>query len=180
MRRLRYMAQAPPKTAEEALTAMALHMHVKKTQPGHERPIKAAVAEKRDMGEAHYPACMVIIDDNPRSLEFIATALARPGLEIFTTTKPEDGLALVAMHHPKVVVTDVVMPGMSGLEVLRRVKQFDPAIDVVLMSAHLDGGGGPKTVPQATDYLSKPIALSVLRERIGRLLDEHIAQGQKP
>ncbi len=133
------------------------------------------------MGAAQSLLAMVIIDDNPRSLEFLSTALARPGLEIFSTTKPEDGLALVAMHRPQVVLTDVVMPGMSGLDVLQRVKQIDPAIDVVLMSAHDDAGESErKGLQQAADYLRKPISLSQLRQSVGRLIDKHQVQGRKP
>ena len=132
------------------------------------------------MGAAQSLLAMVIIDDNPRSLEFLSTALARPGLEIFSTTKPEDGLALVAMHRPQVVLTDVVMPGISGLDVLQRVKQIDPPIDVVLMSAHEAGESERKGFQQAADYLRKPISLSQLRQSVGRLIDKHQAQGRKP
>jgi len=138
----------------------------------------ATVAEKREMSEGHSSVSMVVIDDNPLSLEFVSTALARPGLEIFTTTKPEDGLILIAIHHPQVVLSDVVMPGINGLDILQRVKQLDPAIDVVLMSAHETGAEGRKAIQQAADYLRKPIALSVLRERVGRLIDKHMAHAR--
>jgi len=51
-----------------------------------------------------------------------------PGVQVLTAEKPVDGLALISLYRPQIVITDLVMPGMTGLDVLRRVKQFDPAI----------------------------------------------------
>ena len=79
---------------------------------------------------------LVIIDDNPGSLELLSSALAQPGLEIFTASDPEEGLDLIHAKHPQIVLTDLVMPGMSGMEVLERIMEFDPSIDVILMTAH--------------------------------------------
>ncbi len=125
----------------------------------------------REVGPVLHPVTVVIIDDNPRSLEFVSTALTRPGVQVFTASKPEDGLALVFLHHPRVVVTDLIMPGMTGLDVLKRVKEFDATINVVIMSAR-ESGGSPATALEhgATDFLKKPVSLSLLRERVGRLI----------
>jgi DNA-binding NtrC family response regulator len=79
---------------------------------------------------------MVIIDDNAGSLELLSTALARAGLRIITAQDPEEGLDAVFREHPDIVLTDLVMPGVNGLEVVERVVEFDPAIDVILMTAH--------------------------------------------
>jgi len=79
---------------------------------------------------------MVIIDDNAGSLELLSTALARAGLRIITAQDPAEGLDAVFREHPDIVLTDLVMPGVNGLEVVERVVEFDPAIDVILMTAH--------------------------------------------
>jgi DNA-binding NtrC family response regulator len=115
---------------------------------------------------------LVIIDDNPGSLEFLSSALAREGVQIFTASDPEQGLDLVYTHRPQIVMTDLVMPQMSGLEVLERIVDFDPATDVVLMTAHYTTDTAVEAIRKgAADYLNKPISLAVLRERIGRLID---------
>jgi DNA-binding NtrC family response regulator len=88
------------------------------------------------MADVRNPISLVIIDDNLRSLEFISTALAGDGVQIFTAAGPEEGLDLVYTHRPQVVMTDLVMPQMTGLEVLERITEFDPVIDVILMTAH--------------------------------------------
>ena len=64
---------------------------------------------------------LLIIDDNPGSLELLSSALAQHGLEILTASDPETGLDLVHDRRPQIVLTDLVMPRMSGLEVLERI-----------------------------------------------------------
>ena len=63
---------------------------------------------------------LLILDDNASSLELLSTALAQPGLEIFTASDPERGLDLIYDEHPQIVLTDLVMPHLSGIEVLER------------------------------------------------------------
>src|SRR5437879_11492403 len=79
---------------------------------------------------------LVIIDDNPGSLELLSSALAQDGLEISVASDPEAGLDLVYDRHQEIVLTDLVMPGLSGMEVLERIIAFDPSTDVILMTAH--------------------------------------------
>ena len=79
---------------------------------------------------------VLVIDDNAGSLELLSAALAHPDIEILTASDPEQGLDLVAGQHPQIVLTDLVMPGMTGLEVLERVMEMDPSTDVILMTVH--------------------------------------------
>src|ERR1051326_2355861 len=115
---------------------------------------------------------VVLIDDNPRSLEFLETALSAMDVRILSASDPEEGLDLVFTHHPQVVMTDLVMPKLGGLEVLERIIEFDPAIDVVLMTAHYTTDTAVEAIRKgAADYLNKPISLATLRDRVGRIID---------
>ena len=115
---------------------------------------------------------LLIVDDNPRSLEFLSSALAREGVQILTATDPEQGLDLVYTHRPQIVLTDLVMPNMTGLELLERIVDYDPAIDVILMTAHYTTETAVEAIRKgAADYLNKPIPLAVVRDRVGRLID---------
>ncbi len=115
---------------------------------------------------------LLIIDDNAGSLEYLSAALGREGVEILTASNPEQGLDLVYTHRPQIVLTDLVMPQLSGLEVLERVVEFDPAIDVILMTAHYTTETAVEAIRKgAADYLNKPISTAVLRERVGRMID---------
>jgi len=116
---------------------------------------------------------IVILDDNAGSLDLLSTALAREGLTIHTASRPSEALDLVRQHHPQLVLTDLVMPEMTGLDVLNRIMEFAPSTDVVLMTAHYTTETAVQAIRSgAADYLEKPIRLPVLRERVGRLIDE--------
>ena len=123
------------------------------------------------MLEVPQPASIVVIDDNASNLEFVAEALARLGLRILTSTQPEAGLALVAAHNALIVLTDLIMPGINGYQLLRMVKQLNPAIDVILMSAS-DPQSDANTMELAAGFLRKPIPMAELRECVARLLEK--------
>jgi len=117
---------------------------------------------------------LVIIDDNEVSLEMLSTGLRQEGLAIHTYAQPEDGLERILNHHPHIVLTDLVMPGLTGMELIERIVEFDPAIDVILMTAHYSTESAVEAIQKgAADYLEKPIALATLRERIGQLVEKH-------
>jgi DNA-binding NtrC family response regulator len=116
---------------------------------------------------------LVIIDGNTDSLQLHSAALAREGLTIFTASNPEEGLEIVFREHPQIVLSDLVMPGLSGLEVLERIVDFDPAIDVILVSAHYSGKSALEAIRNgAADYLNKPVSIGGLRERVTRMIEE--------
>jgi len=116
---------------------------------------------------------LLIIDDNPGTLELLSKALAQPGLDILTTSDPEHGLAIFCNRRPKIVLTELVMPQMSGMEVLERVMEIEPATDVILMTAHSSTETAVQSIKKgASDYLNKPVKIGPLRERIGELVHE--------
>ncbi len=123
---------------------------------------------------ADAPALLaLIIDDSESNLDLLSTALRQPGLEIVTTTDPEEALDVVYSRHPHIVLTDLVMPGLSGMEVLERIIEFDPATEVILMTGHYSTESAVEAIKKgASDYLNKPVSIAALRERFGRLVDE--------
>lgn len=115
---------------------------------------------------------LLIIDDNLGSLEMLSSALAQPDLEILTASDPEEGLDLVHSRHPQIVLTDLIMPHMSGMEVLDRIMEFDPATEVILMTAHYSTESAVEAIKKgASDYLNKPVSIAALREKIGRVVE---------
>ena len=94
-------------------------------------------------------------------------------MEILTASDPEEGLDLFCSRHPQIVLTDLMMPHMSGMEVLERIMEIDPATDVILMTAHYSTESAVEAIRKgASDYLNKPVSLGLLRERIGKLVEE--------
>src|SRR6476659_4869893 len=122
---------------------------------------------------------LVAVDDTASSLELVAESLQQEGLAIYTSTDPEEGLDLIFHEHPQVVLLDLVMPKMSGLEMLERIIAFDPAIDVILMTAHYTSETAVEAIQKgACDYLNKPISLATLRDRVGRIIGAALVRQQ--
>jgi DNA-binding NtrC family response regulator len=116
---------------------------------------------------------LVAIDDTPESLELITEALSEDPIQIFTSTDPEDGLEMVFHERPQIVLLDLVMPKLSGMEVLERIVEFDPGIEVILMTAHYSTESAVEAIKKgASDYLNKPISISLLRDRVHKLMEE--------
>jgi DNA-binding NtrC family response regulator len=117
---------------------------------------------------------LAVIDDNPGSLEMLSSALRRPEVRIRTFSDPEEALDYIVQDHPQIVLTDLVMPKMNGMELLERIMEADPSIDVLLMTAHYSTQSAVEAIKKgASDYLEKPVALAALRERVGILVDKH-------
>ena len=116
---------------------------------------------------------LLAIDDDPQSLELVSEALSDNGLCILTAGDPESGLELMRRERPEIVLSDVVMPKMNGMELLSRILDVDPATDVILMTAHYSTAAAVEAIKKgACDYLTKPISLPVLRERIDKLAND--------
>ncbi len=116
---------------------------------------------------------ILIVDDHAGSLELLAAALRTSGVPIYTTQDPFEALRLVELHQPRIVLTDLVMPHLTGIDLLERIMAFNPRIDVLLMTAHYTTETAVEAIKKgAADYLNKPVSISHLRERVKGLLAE--------
>ena len=116
---------------------------------------------------------LLAIDDDAQNLEIIKVALKREGLEIMTAQDPEEGFELFLRTRPKIVLLDLVMPKVSGIELLERIVSVDAGVDVILITAHYSAESAVEAIQKgAADYMTKPIEIEKLRSRIGSLLDD--------
>ncbi len=124
---------------------------------------------------------ILAIDDEPAGLELVMTALQQPGVEILGTNDPEEGLSLFNQHRPEVVLVDMMMPKLSGMEVLNRILGPEAASHrreiqtiVIMLTAHGTVEAAVEAMKAgAYDYLSKPIGIQELRLVVERAL-EHV------
>jgi DNA-binding NtrC family response regulator len=116
---------------------------------------------------------LAVIDDDPQNLKLIKFVLANEGLEIHVASDPESGMELIKKMHPQIVLLDLVMPGVQGMEMLERIVDFDPGIDVILMTGFYSTESAVEAIQKgATDYFPKPFSNEKLRQRIGQLAED--------
>src|ERR1700722_5410579 len=116
---------------------------------------------------------LVVIDDEQENLDLICAALEPLNLEIQTATDPRLGIELIRSVRPKVVLLDLMMPGIQGMEALRQILDIDPGIDVILMTGYYSTESAVQAIQAgATDYLPKPFSIEKLRQRIGQLMKD--------
>lgn len=113
------------------------------------------------------------IDDDKSSLDFIKAALKQQPVEILTQTDADAGLTMVLDRHPQIVLLDLMMPRMNGLEVLDRIMESVPETEVVLITGQYSTESAVEAIRRgASDYITKPINVNLLRDRVGRLVAE--------
>ena len=116
---------------------------------------------------------IVVIDDDRQSLSLVSAALEQEGVRILTADTPEEGLEIVRTNGPQIVIVDLMMPNLSGMEVLERIVDEGPSIDVILMTAHYSTEMAVSAIQKgACDYLNKPLSIEKLQDRVGRLIAE--------
>jgi len=83
---------------------------------------------------------VVIVDDDAMLCDFMEAALTRDGLQLFQATSALAGWELIKRVHPRVVLLDVLLPELNGLDLLEKIIDWDPAIHVVIVSGDHSAG----------------------------------------
>lgn len=112
---------------------------------------------------------VLVVDDDEPHAEAVAESLERVGYECVVATSGRDGLRLIEEQTFDIVITDLIMDGVGGLEVLAKAKRELPDAEVVILTGH----GTIKTAVTAmqagaTTYLTKPLDISELRTRVDK------------
>lgn len=116
---------------------------------------------------------LLAIDGDPQTLTLIADALVDERLEILTAEDPEAGFRLFQSVRPKVVLLDLPLPGISGMDMLERIVRSDPGANVIVISGHYSAESAVEAIQRgACDYLMKPLDFKRLRRKIASLLAE--------
>ncbi len=114
---------------------------------------------------------LLIVEDDPAVRQALARALETEGYELFLAEDGPQALAMLAQSPPDAIVLDVMLPGIDGLEVARRVRARRDAVPILMLTAR--GAVGDRVAgldAGADDYLMKPFALEELLARLRALL----------
>jgi len=123
------------------------------------------------------PGALLIVDDDSTVRESLGEALSEAGYDVRTAEDAARALAALATRAPDVVLTDVRMPGLDGLELLRLLRERSPGVQVILMTAYDDMPTVAAAMREgATDFLVKPLHLHALRDLLTRVFDDRRAR----
>ncbi len=117
---------------------------------------------------------ILVIDDDPGIREYLRALASRQGYRVFAAADGEEALETLEETLPHIVTLDAVLPGMDGLETLRRLKQRMPEVPVIMLSGH----GQARTIVEAmrlgaTDFLRKPFEVEELELAFQKALANH-------
>ncbi|HYB44463.1 MAG TPA: sigma-54 dependent transcriptional regulator [Candidatus Methylomirabilis sp.] len=126
-------------------------------------------------------ASILVVDDTPATKEILNRSLAVEGYRVATAGSGEEALSRLEEEKFDVIVTDIVMPGVGGLEVLERSRLLDPRVAVILMTGYATLETAIAALRRgACDYLEKPFALDELKQRLERLIQRREKPGWEP
>lgn len=117
---------------------------------------------------------ILVIDDDQDILQLVSDILKKHGYNPIIASDGDQGLSLFSKEHPAIVLTDINMPGISGIEILKQVKKIAPTAQVIIFS----GFGTTDNVIEAlrlgaSDYLAKPFNLNLLLHTVARCIERY-------
>jgi len=116
---------------------------------------------------------ILLVDDDPRVLTSLSQALADETTEVRTAPSAEQGLMELGSAEADLVISDLRMPGMDGIELLELIRERAPSTDVVIMTAHEDLPTVARAIREgALDFLVKPLDLHRLRRLLDRVFED--------
>ena len=123
------------------------------------------------------PFTILIVDDEEDIREVLEIALMDMGHQVLLAPDGKKALELFEAHHPAIVITDIKMPVMGGIELLKQVKRRSPDTQVIMITGH---GDMDLTIDSlkfgATDFITKPVNVDILEIAVTKAADQLIAQ----
>ncbi len=124
-------------------------------------------------------AKILVVDDEPSILQLLREALSQWGYQVKSASSASNALDAVRADMFDAVITDIRMPEMTGLELLKAIKRHDESIEVVIMTGYPTIASAVEALKDgAYDYLSKPLILDELRHLMVRMMERRFLRGE--
>ena len=116
-------------------------------------------------------ARILVIDDNPEVVDTLVTCLRDEGYGVVGALTSDEGLKLVILSSPDLVLLDLLLPGMNGIEMLKRIRSIAPATKVIMVTGSTD----PLLAREALElgalaYIDKPFDFAYLKRVVAMAL----------
>jgi DNA-binding response OmpR family regulator len=114
---------------------------------------------------------ILLVDDEPAVCEVDSYYLSKRGYTVITATNAQEAIAKVTTEHPQLVLLDILMPDMDGLECLSKIKAIDKDIPVIMVTCVNEIETAKRALELgASDYLTKPLGYQALETAISLYL----------
>jgi two-component system response regulator (stage 0 sporulation protein F) len=114
---------------------------------------------------------ILVVDDEPNMAQLLAEYLTEQGYQVVMAHGGIEALAKIDLEKPQVILLDVRMPGMDGVEVLRRIRSFDTEVGILMISANDDIDLAKQTIEMgAFDYTLKPVDFAYLSRAVDTMM----------
>jgi DNA-binding NtrC family response regulator len=113
-------------------------------------------------------AKVLLVDDEQDFLDTLSSRLEMRGLKVSAVSSGEDAVKEATQQEYDAIVVDLAMPGIDGLETLKRIKAVNPNAEIIMLTGQASVQSGVEAMKLgAGDYLQKPVDLTELMEKIG-------------
>src|SRR3990172_1702371 len=141
---------------------------------GEDRGVQAGDEEVRSVagvpGDRH--SKVLVVDDEPDVLDLITECLSLAGYHVLPARDGQEALWIFEREHPALIITDLSMPGMDGLELAKAVKAVSPQTEILILTAHSSMASAIEALRHGVfDYLLKPLGLAELELSVKRALE---------
>ena len=110
---------------------------------------------------------ILVVDDEVKACELLKRFLEKKGYEVIMSNNGEDAIQKVKNNKPDVMLLDIKMPEMGGIEALKRVREFDKYVGIIMVTAVKEEDVGREALKSGADeYITKPIDFDYLETSI--------------
>ena len=143
-------------------------------QPGHDES-QQSLEDSGEFAAGHLTTGSILaVDDDTFSLTMLTELLTMNGFRVMIAEEGRQAMEVFSSSHPDLVITDIRMPNMDGLEVLREVRKLDDIVPVVLVTGHGEMDDALRALRRgAYDFLLKPINPEILINTVQKGLDHY-------
>jgi DNA-binding NtrC family response regulator len=125
-------------------------------------------------------ASVLLADDEEQFLDALSQRLEARGLKVDTVTSGEDAVKQVEDRNFDAIIVDLAMPGIDGIETLKRIKEKRPDLEIIMLTGHATVKSGIEAMKLgAEDFLEKPVDLNDLLAKIGEAKNKRMLVVEK-